>query len=613
MHFSANVGVCFSFVGISPEKKKSVDPLNATKSRAHQNQRSMIRCASPRSVRFANLRSLGKRPTFEKINYLAFAVLDDEVITLIMEHIFQSDLTKHTRDQFRLRRDMRVAVTSLHAFVLSCKRIHEIFTKSQLRDEVLARASTSVVPRNVFSTKNPFSAQLVAEQHSSRLMNFFRSCVSQMVFHCAGKCCHQLRREIQRDTQKKFVALAQTKSGLSRAEFGFRTIVPAIDRSTLVAPSADGEVAFAATRRRVSSPTLNERDSPRRRARSEWLVRLKQRKFTPDGRASPKVTVEETHSIELGSADCKSGPEYLESSADGTQVAMIRSVFSLDDTEAHSVAEAWIPEENRLISIEPPLELEAAGAINAQKAWFSKDKLCVLFSTAYKHPVGSLMSDEIKFACYAIAIYEDFVIESFVGPYSGLVTSASARADGTEVAVLTTRQTSASVTNTDVRIHDISEEYEWRVDVCPGQGLAPSSIGFSPEGDSLVCIHVSSLHIYAEVLIRTRKKLMVSVHRNELSHWLFSKHGVISNLPHLITFSPCGRYLLVTDQRSAFGVEGPNNSIVLFDLSLGREKRRGVRTLPISSVEDATPRSIAWTANGMWIQARHGAVLVTSS
>ncbi len=425
----------------------------------------MIRCASPRSVRFANLRSLGKKPTFEKIDYLAFAVLDDEVITLIMEQLYQCDLTKHTTDKFRLRRDMRVAVTSLHAFVISCKRIHEIFTKSQLRDEVLARASTSVVPRNVFSTKNPFSAQLVAEQRSSRLMNFFRSCVSQMVFHCAGRCCHQLRREIQKDTQKKFVALAQTKTGLSRTEFGFRTIVPAIERSTLIAPNADGSVAFASTRRRVSSPTLNEQGSPRRRARSEWLVRLQQTRVTPEGRVFPKVTVTEAESVELGSSDTKSSPEYLESNAAGSQVAMIRSIFSLDDDDAHSQAEVWIPEENRIVELEPPLEVEASGAINAQKVWFSGDSVCVLFSSAYKHPVGSLMSGDEKFSAYAIAVYNEGTLESFVGPFGGLVTSASVRADGTEVAVLASRHTGARDVFHDVRMHSIREEGEWSVDV----------------------------------------------------------------------------------------------------------------------------------------------------
>ena len=52
-------------------------------------------------------------------------------------------------------------------------------------------------------------------------------------------------------------------------------------------------------------------------------------------------------------------------------------------------------------------------------------------------------------------------------------------------------------------------------------------------------------------------------------------------------------------ERSAYGEHAPNTSMVLFDLSLSREKRRGVRALPISSVEDATPRSIAWTKNGL--------------
>ena len=82
-------------------------------------------------------------------------------------------------------------------------------------------------------------------------------------------------------------------------------------------------------------------------------------------------------------------------------------------------------------------------------------------------------------------------------------------------------------------------------------------------------------------------------------------------LPYDVSFSPCGRFAVITDQRPLFGLSLPSHALVVLDLGTRYGARRaGMRACPLAAVENVAPRAIDWTAHGMWILTRHGACLL---
>jgi hypothetical protein len=557
---------------------------------------------------------------YQTYNYEALGALSDELLHLIMERmVHYGSFGDFTIDPYQLRNAMRDRVQNLWSFVLSCKRLYEVFCtiSKPLRDEMIARATTAIVPRSVFSMTNPFSLQLVREQTSSRQLRFLKNCIFSMATHCASKCCGALRAEINKETKKQITAMAHGTQGLQSFGFKFTAITPIMEKSAVLNAPRTGQCAFVSTRRRVASPTSHE-GSPRRRARTEWLVRV-EKEQTTTMRLVPKITCNETHAIQLHDVDTHSVPHSMKSNHSGTCVALIRSLFSLDDQLPHGVCQVWSINQPTLVDIHPPTELEISGAVNAQLAWWLDDQLVVLFSSGYVHPMGSLVgSNASGMCCYGIAKYECcnglFELDEFTGPFSGLAQAASPSHDGTEVIIVKKKKINMMTDITSLALHNVNSEEVVNIDSCTNlNDQTITSIGFSPSADCIVALHTSALETTAEIIVRTTQKSFVSIQRSDLSHWFFTQNDENVKLPYLIEFSPCGRYTTILDQRPTFGVGSPNHAIVVLDLSLGREKRRGVRALPLATVEDATPRSICWTNDGLWVQARHGALLLTAA
>ena len=139
-------------------------------------------------------------------------------------------------------------------------------------------------------------------------------------------------------------------------------------------------------------------------------------------------------------------------------------------------------------------------------------------------------------------------------------------------------------------------------------------------------MHRRALTVILEVLLRTAPNVFVSVQRIDITHWtslgrpeasIFDEaadSGAVAmalKLPYTLTFSPCGRFVAVVDQRPLFGLAITNHAIVVLDMSR-RHERRGVRALPLAPAEDVAPRSLEWTAAGLWLQPRYGCVLLES-
>ena len=123
-----------------------------------------------------------------------------------------------------------------------------------------------------------------------------------------------------------------------------------------------------------------------------------------------------------------------------------------------------------------------------------------------------------------------------------------------------------------------------------------------------------------EVLVRTAAHVFVSVQTVNITQCAtssgepsaFEPEGderIALRLPYTVEFSPCGRFAAILDQRPTFRLSISNHSIVILDLAR-RLDRRGVRALTLAPADDVVPRSVCWTESALWLQARHGALVL---
>jgi hypothetical protein len=374
--------------------------------------------------------------------------------------------------------------------------------------------------------------------------------------------------------------------------------------------------------------------------RSEWLARLERPGLS-------KGCVYETSRVELDTGE-HSAPQSMRASQCGRLVAMVRSVHTtiLDPLLPHASVSVWNCDEKVIRGgVLPPDEALGVGAINAQDAWWTLGddglRLAVLWSTAYVHPIGTVVGANSDTCCYFFSQHSfcdgswDLIMYS--GPFAGKAQTASPSIDGSRVAVLVRKPKvgngPASFSSRATIFHDICTEslveITHRDGIGLGRGVAPlhphdvatcpSAVGLSPSGDCLVAVHRRYFSVVAEVLLYTSPTSFVSVQTIDLTHWISVGRSETSaidaantlKLPYNIVFSPCGRFAAIVDQRPMFGLSVVNHSMVVLDLSM-RHERRGIRALPLGSVEDVAPRSVEWTPAGLWLQPRHGSLFVTA-
>lgn len=567
-----------------------------------------------------------------------FDVISDDSLIAIMHVLVVIPL--RTQSGLELHNVVMGGARSLRSLLLTCRRMTATLTTTGklLHKEMNARAATQIAPpATALRGPYPFTEQLRHESRSSDQLNTLREAVNTMSIHCAGPCCDGARNEFNRPKPR---------------------ICTAARRSTVTASNASGEFAFVALRTRsdgsrVKQRSHNRSNAPDARMTSEWIARMNH------------TTCNEDSSVQLKDVDQFSAPQSMRASHDGDAVAMIRAVHAanVDESIPHSVAMVW--RTSQCINgatglsevLEPPAEAENLGAINAQDAWWLALEsdgcgLAVLWSTAYVHPMGSVVGANADNACYFIAIYcmgdnDDYEVDSYIGPFYGKAQTSSPTSSGEEVAVLVRKapmgKGPASLATRCTVMHHIHSEESAEIThtgaISTGRAplipvhphdLAncPSAVALSPSGDCVVAIHRRALTVLVEVLIRTAPSVFVSVQTIDVTHWttigsgepsVFDNQGAngdaLANalkLPYSIVFSPCGRFAAIVDQRPLFGLSITNYALVVLDMAL-RHERRGVRALPLAPVEDVAPRSLEWTSMGMWIQPRYGALLLKSA
>ena len=565
-----------------------------------------------------------------------FDAMDDEGILKVMHKIVA--VPRGTVRGLELQEFVMASSRSLCSLQLSCRRMASVLSGIgvSLHKEMAARAATQIVPRDL-SLRYPYTTQVREESVSSDQLRVLREAVSGMHAHCAGSCCAGRRNEFNR--------------GHSAPR-----LLPAIRRSTLTAACPSGRLAFVATRER-DHPELKPRahNASIGSGSSQWIVQV-----SNNTNSSRSAAMEQCR-VQIRDLDQFSAPQSMRSSPTGGAVAFIRALHAVtaDETIPFSVVTVWdtarCREDSHGVSkvFEPPGEAETLGAINAQDAWWARreadglEGLAVMWSTAYVHPMGSVVGASADNACYFICFYctnerEEYEIDSYTGPFYGKAQTASPAMASQEVAILVRKAPMGNGPPTRcTMLHNIFDEAPAEIShvgaISPGcstgipahphdLATCPSAVALSPSGDCIVAIHRRYLRVMVEVLVRTAPTVFVSVQTIDVTHWATigraepsvfdaAANGEVANalrLPYSIVFSPCGRFATLVDQRPLFGLTITNYGLVVLDMC-HRLERRGVRALPLAPVEDVAPRSLEWTVGGMWIQPRFGALLLNSS
>lgn len=558
-------------------------------------------------------------------------MLPDDTVLLIMHKMVRlsDDLSSNGLE---LRAVVLEGARRLRALQLSCRFARAVLVGvgAALRAEMAARSATHIAPPHCLGERFPFTAQVHREERSSRQLSAFQDAIALMAVHCAGPCCAKAHSEFGRHSHQ-------------------RRITPVARRSTVLAAPPSGECAFVASRHRGDGFRMRGRNRsplPDGRMSSEWITRV------------ARQGCKETHALQLTDIGLFSPAHAMRASSCGGATTMVRSVYAshVDDVTPHSVVMVWDTErapERLSDPLEPPPEAEDLGAINVQDAWWvggDASRLAVLWSTGYVHPMGSVVGANANSACYFVSVYTPsgggYAIDTYVGPFQGKAQTASPTRDGHDVAVLVRKRPmgagpgSLATATRCTMLHNVYTDYPVEINhstaISYGRGAlvpphphdqarCPSAVAISPSGDCIVAVHRRALTVILEVLLRTAPNVFVSVQRIDITHWtsmgrseatIFDEadSGAVAmalKLPYTLTFSPCGRFVAVVDQRPLFGLAITNHSVIVLDMSR-RHERRGVRALPLAPAEDVAPRSLEWTTAGLWIQPRYGCVLLES-
>ena len=547
-------------------------------------------------------------------------LLNDDVLRLLYRHLAR--IPTGARAGTALQSAVRLTGRSVLGLRLSCTRLNAIFCDANaVRREMHARAATQIVPASLHLDEFPYTKQVKLETRSSSQLNVLRRAISGMAVHCAGECCLGQRRAVNREL------------GAIRTEKCPARRIVALSRSSATL-SACGEEVFVSRRERLSKRDFRGGDRAEQyaAARGDVLAHLR----VLDGAA-----VEQSAALRFDT-DELSTPQVLRASSEG--VALIRGVHSWEVGKAFSVLHVW--RDGGLHGpAETPYDLQAVGAINPQECWWTTTedgrRLAVLWSTAYLHPSGHMVGASADEPGYGIALYDaDMEIETFCGPFAGKAQTAHPTADGAEAVVLVRSwrsvgqvmglvpQSATFLHHIDGRVSQIdhSSALARKRHHALDQANSPSAVAIAPGGDCVVAVHRMHGSVILEVLTRTTGDTFASVQSLDIT-WatamgsgepgpfdVFEDAEAAASalsLPYAIEFSPCGRFVVVADQRPRFGLACTNHALVVLDCAL-RYTRRGLRALPLASVDQATPRSVHWTERGLIIEARHGALMMVA-
>jgi hypothetical protein len=504
--------------------------------------------------------------------------------------------------------------TNTFNFSFTCKRMHRILNNvaTRHRAEILARGSTSIMPRNI-SSLTPFTEQMYAELTSCDQLVMLRAACKQMACHCAKKCCNRYQKCFNKDIQHGNVFPCPTSPGLRPHHKDFK-LLPIFESCSLLAPSLFGNVAFAYIREKMG------RSSPLAESRGGRFVDTIV-KVTREGGEFPI-----SNRVEVAFDDMSS-PLTMRAAHDGSAVLFICALHdtgaSSNDSEKLSGLWFWNTKQ-------APQRVYLEGRCeNPQDAWFVDNesgeghKFTVACSTGFFHSSGHEVSangaesDTISLHSYCFQTYcvDDGNVdhEETTCEYEGnLLVSCSPTESGRRVvAISKERVTLPGKIRRSMIVHDI--DYE-RVQQLPSnvkhtKGALCAAISHS--GDCVASLHKTKDSIVLEIAVTGSPygcSIYTPVQKLDITHYLElptnpAEGAFVTDLvkaTYDLVFSPCNRFVAVVDRRPLFGEPALNHGVVTIDLSL-RMTFNGLRQHPLFATTDQAPRSFHWTRTGIWL------------
>ena len=531
-----------------------------------------------------------------------FDVIEDDVLVAIVNFL----LTIPEGVGRTLSDSIKKSVRNTNALLLTCKHFSAVLFRlyPRMLDELAARSKTSILPRNVCSTAYPFYNQLKDEARSEAQLKLLSKAYKGMALHCASACCQKARHYLNRRKQ----------------------LFPLVERSIAVSPSEQGHFVFSHTRKRVSKRSGHGEargSSYQLRASMHFLVRMS----VEGGRSTEEDCVE----IDVVN---ESPPLTIVSNPSGTMLAFSSSVHeTVVEEERNEFGKLRIWNLESVDEIAPVLDVDVPAISNPQAFWWIGDtKIAVAWSNALFHPSGAFIGSKVDRASaqFVLAwyVFEDgeWALSEWLGPYPGSLRTANASADGKEVVFIVHSCVAAGrVPNKSVLFYDCESEQMqhidpsavWRLD---SRALShakdgPVAAALSPAADALVCVHIKGSSVVVEVLARVGTSAFASLQTVDVTTFLALgciEHHIgnpsVKN-PYSITFSPCGRFAVVVDQRPFWGIPQVRYGLVVLDM-LKRNNRLGIRAVPLAPIAEMATRSLAWVKSGMVIQPSYGAVML---
>ena len=518
----------------------------------------------------------------------------------------------------------------------------------------------------------PYTAQVEAETRSADQLALLRVAVDGMVTHCGMPHCRHYRQTLNRELRRR--ALPVPRPGMVRSVCDENTLAMAATAAGDVVFLAVRRVIPRDVYPLLSAESREQLEDQRTRTAVDVLIRRPVGAggavgHAPSDEASlllPTLHEEGRYgAVEQLAVD--SAGTWVAMRRLLVNDPPDDGAWDQDERPQAEVVLWRAGAETTSCFVEPPPVTGMRGMVHPQSVWWMRrsvaapgddtaDALVVLWSSAWVHEMGEA-TPRPEGATYALVTYRvdppvahdpddpDWPEEARVAHieseaesdcFRGLALMASPSVPGDRVAILVLESVD-NVLPAPVRtvyMHDIGDERRRHLDsaaaITPRDAHRAQivAIGLAPGGDAVVVAHRYPRGVYLEVLERTggvrSEPVFVSTHVIDITHhvWGGSPDPSVFDddpravgwsdalrQPFSIQFSPCGRFAVVVDQRPRWQLRITNHALVVIDMAM-RHVRSGVRARPLASVDDVAPRALQWSARGIWLMARHGALLL---
>lgn len=587
--------------------------------------------------------------------------IDDDVLACIVRHLARVSRA----DGAVMRRNVMQSAMDVYALVASCRHVHEVYRTlcPKTRADKQASLQFCVTPTSFADEAEPypFAVQQLNEQRTEQHYRVLRDAMRNMALHCGGACCRRQRAMVKQAQQ------GQVKAAVSPIAESALLMSAATGAGVVYVHS---RIRRSKRPREVPSATSHSADVIRRHEIVPLRQQICAARPTASPRPSRREFAygNHTHTLPIDTSST-SAPLFMASSPCGDAVAYIVAVHSHDLTreEPLSRLHVWYPllEQHVHIPAEEVLAFDAQAVFDHESgagsdaaahvalqlhpqhvAWrpnaHGRMTLVATWSTTFITPSGHCDEHETivkRHERYVIAHYDidagggEGSMEA-EGPFFGrrlMTFHLDARGDRAVALVRQHLESSRALRQLACvhrlatgRVVDMTHPAVWKPRMAAqGMNWGPSAVSISPAGGTVLCVHRTTGSILVEVNELLEDESYASVLVRNVTNWLAMGHppDAVSyfemtpldynqnyvKLPFATTFSACGRFATVHDQRPFFGLSQENHAFVIFDLA---NRHGSIRACPMGPMEDTSPRMLQWTHSGIYTLNRHGATLL---